>query len=146
MQNLKTTCLDSVCVTLKRVDSLAFPNIYSVLKLFGTLPVIGKLLDTLPVMLVNVNNHSHLFELLKPEIVAPWQMLLFIHREIDLDVSEIIDLFAQNTGGYNWNSCKKWSFWEGQFAKIVRLGVTLDKKWILQEQVREFNYVWTKFL
>ena len=39
--------------------------------------------------------------MLKPEIVAPWQMLLFIHREIDLDVSEIIDLFAQKAGGYN---------------------------------------------
>ena len=35
----KNNLLDSASVTLKRVDSLAFPNIYLVLKLLGTLPI-----------------------------------------------------------------------------------------------------------
>ena len=39
VQNLKTTCLISVSVTLKRVDSLAFLNIHLTLKLLGNLRI-----------------------------------------------------------------------------------------------------------
>ena len=83
---------DSVSVTLKRVDSLAFPNINLTLKLLGTLPI-------------TTCECEQSFSSLR--IVKTWDRstmtyarlnglaLLFIHREIDLDVSEIIDLFAQ---------------------------------------------------
>ena len=83
---------DSVSVTLKRADSLAFPNIHLALKLLGTLPI-------------TTCEYERSFSSLR--IVKTWDRsttanarlngvaLLFIHREIDLDVSEIIDLFAQ---------------------------------------------------
>ena len=83
---------DSVFVTLKRVDSLAFPNIHLALKLLGTLPI-------------TTCEYERSFSSLR--IVKTWDRstianarlngvaLLFIHREIDLDVSKIIDLFAQ---------------------------------------------------
>ena len=83
---------DSVSVTLKRADSLAFPNIHLALKLLGTLPI-------------TTCEYERSFSSLR--IVKTWDRstianarlngvaLLFIHREIDLDVSKIIDLFAQ---------------------------------------------------
>ena len=88
----KNNLPDSVSVTLKRVDSLAFSNIHLALKLLGTL-------------IITTYECERSFSFLR--IVKTWDCsimtnarlnglaLLFIHREIDLDVSEIIDLFAQ---------------------------------------------------
>ena len=88
----KSNLPDYVSVTLKRVDSLAFANIHLALKLLGTLPI-------------TTCECEQSFSSLR--IVKTWDRstmtnarlnglaLLFIHREIDLDVSEIIDLFAQ---------------------------------------------------
>ena len=83
---------DSVSVTLKRADSLAFPNIHLTLKLLGNLPIttceceqsfsslrIVKTLDRSTMTNARLNGLT----------------LLFIHKEIDLDVSKIIDLFAR---------------------------------------------------
>ena len=85
----KSSLPDSVSVTLKRVDSLAFPNINLALKLLGTLPI-------------TTCECEQSFSSLR--IVKTWDRstmtnarlnglaLLFIHREIDLDVSEISSL------------------------------------------------------
>ena len=94
----KKNLLDSVFMTLKRVDSLSFLNIHLALKLLGTFPIticecersfsslkIVKTCDRSTMTNATLNGLA----------------LLFIHREIDLSVSEIIDLFAQKTGGYN---------------------------------------------
>ena len=95
---LKNNLPDSVSVTLKRVDSLASPNIHLALKLLGALPI-------------TTCECERSFSSLR--IVKTWDgstmtnarlnglALLFIHREIDLDVSEIIDLFAQKSRGCN---------------------------------------------
>ena len=90
----KKNLLDSVFMTLKRVDSLSFLNIHLALKLLGTFPVticecersfsslrIVKTCDRSTMTNATLNGLA----------------LLFIHGGIDLDVSEIIDLFAQKT-------------------------------------------------
>ena len=85
----KNNLPDSISVTLKRVDSLAFPNTHLALKLLGTFPITTCECD---------RSFSSL------RIVKTWDRstmtnarlnglaLLFIHREIDLDVSEISSL------------------------------------------------------
>ena len=90
----KNNLPDSVSVTLKRVDSLAFPNLHLTLKLLDTLPI-------------TTCKRERSFSSLR--IVNTWNCntmtnarlnglaLLFIHREIVLEVSEIIDLFAQKS-------------------------------------------------
>ena len=92
LSKFKNNLRDSVSVTLKRVDSLAFQNIHLALKLLGTLPIATCQCE---------RSFSSL------RIVKTWDRskmtnsrlnglaLLFIHREVDLDVSEIIDLFVQ---------------------------------------------------
>ena len=78
---------DSVSVTLKRVDSLAFTNIHLALKLLGTLPITTceceRSFSSLRIAKARLNRLA----------------LLLIQRKIDLDVSEIIDLFAQKSRG-----------------------------------------------
>ena len=79
---------DSVSVTLKRVDSLAFPNIHLALKLYGTLPITNceceRLFSALPT--VKTWDRSTITNARLNKLA-----LLFIQREIDLNVSEIID-------------------------------------------------------
>ena len=85
---------DSMSATLKRVDVLAFPNIYLALKILGTLSITT-------------------FECERPfssvKCIKPWDRstmtngrlnllaLLFIYRKTDLTVSEIIEPFAQKS-------------------------------------------------
>ena len=90
----KSSLPDSVSVTLKRVDSLAFPNLHLTLKLLDTLPITTckrersfSSLRILNTWNCNTMTNARLNGL----------ALLFIHREIVLEVSEIIDLFAQKS-------------------------------------------------
>ena len=88
----KNNLPDSVSVTLKRVDSLAFLNIHVALKLLGTLPITTCECEWSfsSLRIVKTWDHSTMTNARLNGLA-----LLFIHREIDLDVSEIIDLFAQ---------------------------------------------------
>ena len=56
---------DSISASLKRVDALAFPNIYLALKLLGTLIIL---------QLVDVGGHSHLLGVLRHGTEAQWWM------------------------------------------------------------------------
>ena len=90
----KNNLPDSVSVALKRADSLAFPNIHLALKLLGTLPITTCECEWLfsSVRIVKTWDRSTMTNA-RLNVLA----LLFIHREIDLDVSEIIDLFLQKS-------------------------------------------------
>ena len=82
----KNNLPDSASVTLNRVDWLAFQNIHLVLKLLGTLPITTCECErSLSIWDCSTVTNARLDGL----------ALSFIHREVDLDVSEIIDLFGQ---------------------------------------------------
>ena len=82
---------DSISATLKRADALAFSNIYLALKLLGTLPITTCECERSFSSLRSIKTWDR-------STVTNGRLnglaLLFIHREIDLTVSEIIDTFA----------------------------------------------------
>ena len=88
----KNNLPNSVSVTLKSVDSLAFPDIHLALKLLGTLPIATCECERSFSSLRIVKNWGRST---MTNARLNGLALLFTHREIDLDVSEIIDLFAQ---------------------------------------------------
>ena len=97
----KNNLPNSVSVTLKSVDSLVFPDIHLALKLLGTLPIATCECERSFSSLRIVKNWGRST---MTNARLNGLALLFTHREIDLDVSEIIDLFAQEnrkTEGYN---------------------------------------------
>ena len=79
-------------MTLKSVDSLVFPDIHLALKLLGTLPIATCECERSFSSLRIVKNWGRST---MTNARLNGLALLFTHREIDLDVSEIIDLFAQ---------------------------------------------------
>ena len=91
---LKNNLPDFVSVTLKRVDSLAFPNIHLALKLLGTWPITTCECEQsfLSLRIVKSWNRSTMTNARLNGLV-----LLFIHRETYFDISVIIDLFAQKS-------------------------------------------------
>ena len=88
----KNNLPNSVSVTLKSVDSLVFPDIHLALKLLGTLPIATCECERSFSSLRIVKNWGRST---MTNARLNGLALLFTHREIDLDVSEIIDLFAQ---------------------------------------------------
>ena len=88
----KNNLPNSVSVTLKSVDSLVFPDIHLALKLLGTLPIATCECERSFSSLRLVKNWGRST---MTNARLNGLALLFTHREIDLDVSEIIDLFAQ---------------------------------------------------
>ena len=90
----KNNLPDFVSVTLKRVDSPAFPNLHLTLKLLDTLPITTckRERSFSSLWIVNTWNCNTMANTRLNGLA-----LLFIHREIVLEVSEITDLFAQKS-------------------------------------------------
>ena len=90
----KTDLPDSTSATLKRVDALAFTNLYLVLKLLGPLPITPDKCERSFPSLRSIKTWNK-------SPMANGRLnglaLLLTHREIDLTVSEIIDSFAQKS-------------------------------------------------
>ena len=102
-------------MTLERADSLAFPNIHLSLKLLGTLPITTCECERSfsSLRIVKTCHRSTMKNARLNELA-----LLFIHREIDVDVSEIINLFAQKNRRIQVKQLEKMRL--SKFSKIVK--------------------------
>ena len=84
----------SISVTLKRVDTLTFPNIYLALKVLGTLPITTCQCERSFSSLRSIKTGDRST---MANVTLNGLAFLFIHREIDLTVSEIIDSFVRKS-------------------------------------------------
>ena len=88
----KNDLSDSISSTLKIFNALAFPNIYLALKLLGNLPIVTCWCERSFSPLTSIKTWDRNT---KANVILNGLALLFINREIDLTMSEIIDSFAQ---------------------------------------------------
>ena len=86
-------------MTLKRVDSLVFPNVHLALKLFGTLSITACECERsfLSLRIVNTWDCSTTVNTRINGLA-----IVFTNREAVIHVSEIIDLFAQKSRWTQW--------------------------------------------